>query len=144
MLDIIGALYTRLSSDATLLAALKPYGAGRAIVSDPPPSDLLADSDDPILIVGAPFADEADDTYTEDYRAVAVNIRLYHRPAGSSLSLDTAAERVRTLLRSWPAGAVTGGSLINAAVSGPVAGPSSDPSVEGRIVTARMIFRETA
>lgn len=143
MLDILGAVFTRLSSDATLLAALKAYGAGRAIVADPPPADLLADDDLPILIIGSPFDDEADDTYTENYRAVGLRVRLYHRPAGSSLPLDTAAERVRTLLRSWPAGAVTGGTLIDAAVSGPVAGPTDDPAVEGRIVTARMIFKET-
>lgn len=143
MLDIAGAVYTRLSSDATLMAALKPYGAGKALVSDPPPADLVTDSAMPVCIIAAPFEDEADDTYTEDYRAVAVNIRLYHRPDGSTLKLDTAAERVRARLRSWPAGAVTGGTLINAAVSGPVAGPTDDPAVEGRIVTARLLFKET-
>ena len=143
MLDITGAIYTRLSADATLMAALKTYGAGKALVSDPPPADMLADSDAPVCIIGASFEDEAADTYTEDYRAVAVNIRLYHRPDGSTLTLDTAASRVRTLLRSWPAGAVTGGTMVNAAVSGPVAGPTDDPAVEGRIVTARMLFKET-
>lgn len=143
MLDISGAVFTRLSTDATLLALLKPYGAGKAIVADPPPPELLADDALPILIIGAPFDDEADDTYTENYRVVGLRVRLYHRPKGSSLPLDTAAERVRTLLRSWPAGAVTGGTLIDAAVSGPVAGPTDDPAVEGRIVTARLIFKET-
>jgi hypothetical protein len=143
MLDIIGAVFNRLESDATLTGQLKAYNGGRAIVSDPPPADLLADSDAPVLIIGAPFEDEADDTYTEDYRAVAVNIRLYHRPAGSTLSLDTAADRVRFLLRSWPAGAVPGGSIVNAAAAGPVAGPTDDPAVEGRIITARILFKET-
>jgi hypothetical protein len=143
MLDIIGAVFNRLESDATLTGQLRAYNGGRAIVSDPPPADLLADSDAPVLIIGAPFEDEADDTYTEDYRAVAVNIRLYHRPAGSTLSLDTAADRVRFLLRSWPAGAVSGGLLVNAAAAGPVAGPTDDPAVEGRIITARIIFKET-
>ena len=143
MIDILGAVYSRLNGDATLLAALKPYGSGRAIVADPPPADLLTDSENPILIIGAPFDDEADDTYTENYRVVSLRVRLYHRPSGSSLPLDTAAERVRTLLRGWPAGNISGGILIDAAVSGPVAGPTEDPAVEGRIVTARLILQET-
>jgi hypothetical protein len=143
MLDITGALYSRLSGDSTLLALLATYGAGKAIVADPPPADLIVDGTKPVLIIAGAGADEAEDTYTENYRRVAVNVRLYHRPAGSSLPLDTAAERVRTLLRSWPSGAVTGGTLIDAAVSGPVAGPTDDPAVEGRIVTARLIFLET-
>jgi hypothetical protein len=142
MLDITGAVFTRLSSDATLLALLATYGSGKAIVSDPPPSDLLVESAAVVCIVAAPTDNEAEDTYTEDYRRTSLNVRLYSRPNGSTLALDTAAERVRALLRSWPAGSVTGGTLIDAAVSGPVAGPSSDPSVEGRIVTARLIFLE--
>jgi hypothetical protein len=143
MLDIAGAVYGRLSGDSTLLALLAVYGSGRAIVSDPPPADLLADNSLPVLIIGHPAADEANDTYTENYRQVTLSVRLYHRPAGSALPLDTAAERVRTLLRSWPSGAVTGGTLIDAAVSGPVAGPTDDPAVEGRIVTARLLFKES-
>lgn len=143
MLDITGALYGRLSADSTLLALLATYGAGKAIVADPPPADLIVDGTLPVIIIGGASADEAEDTYTENYRRVAVSLRLYHRPAGSSLPLDTAAERVRTLLRSWPSGAVTGGTLIDAAVSGPVAGPTDDPAVEGRIVTARLVFQET-
>jgi len=143
MLDITGALYTRLSADSTLTSALAVYGSGRAIVADPPPADLIVDGSAPVVIIGGASSDEADDTYTENYRQVTVAVRLYHRPSGSSLPLDTAAERVRTLLRSWPSGAVTGGTLIDAAVSGPVAGPTDDPAVEGRIVTARLLFRET-
>jgi hypothetical protein len=143
MLDITGALYSRLSGDSTLLALLASYGSGKAIVSDPPPADLIVDSTLPAIIIGGASQDEADDTYTENYRQVTVGVRLYHRPAGSSLPLDTAAERVRTLLRSWPSGAVTGGTLIDAAVSGPVAGPTDDPAVEGRIVTARLLFKES-
>jgi hypothetical protein len=142
MLDITGAVFTRLSSDATLLALLAAYGSGRALVSDPPPADLIVQGPEVVCIVAAPFDDEAEDTYTEDYRRTSLNVRLYSRPNGSTLALDTAAERVRALLKTWPAGAVTGGTLIDAAVSGPVAGPSSDPSVEGRIVTARLIFLE--
>jgi len=143
MLDIVGAVYSRLNSDATLLAALAAYGAGKALVADPPPADLVVDKALPVAIVGNPSQDEAADTYTEDYRTVTLNVRLYHRPSGSSTPLDTAAERVRTLLRTWPKGSVTGGQIIDAAVSGPVAGPTDDPAVEGRIVTARLIFLET-
>jgi hypothetical protein len=142
MLDITGAVFTRLNSDSTLAALLAPYGAGRALVSDPPPADLIVQGPEVVCIIAAPTDNEAEDTYTEDYRRAALNVRLYSRPNGSTLTLDTAAERVRALLRSWPAGSVTGGTLIDAAVSGPVAGPSSDPSVEGRIVTARLIFLE--
>lgn len=143
MLDITGALYSRLSADSTLLALLATYGAGKAIVADPPPADLIVSGALPVLIIAGSASDEDEDTYTEAYRRVTASVRLYHRPAGSSLPLDTAAERVRTLLKSWPSGSVTGGTLIDAAVSGPVAGPTDDPAVEGRIVTARLIFLET-
>jgi hypothetical protein len=143
MLDITGALYTRLQTDTTLLALLATYGAGKAIVADPPPADLIVSASLPVLIIGGATTDEDEDSYTEALRRVSVSVRLYHRPAGSSLPLDTAAERVRDRLKSWPRGSVTGGNIIDAAVSGPVAGPTDDPSVEGRIVTARLLFLET-
>jgi hypothetical protein len=144
MLDIVGAVYARLTTDATLMGSLKAYGAGKALVADPPPGDLLADSDKPLIIISAPADDEDADSYSEAYRNVTIRIRLYHRPSGSTLPLDTAAERVRARLKSWPGSNLTGGKLINAAVSGPVAGPTDDPAVEGRIVTARLLLEETS
>lgn len=143
MLDIQGAVWSRLSADATLLALLASYGAGKAVVSDPVPDDLLVTSALPVCIVSAPLSNEADDSFTEDLRRAEVSVRLYHKPAGSSLALEQAAERVRTLIKSWPAGAITGGTLLAATVSGPVVGPTDDPSLDGRVITARLIIQET-
>lgn len=143
MLDIQGAVWSRLSADATLLALLASYGVGKAVVSDPVPDDLLVTDTKPICIVSAPLSNEADDSFTEDLRRADLSVRLYHKPTGSSLPLEQAAERVRMLIKTWPAGAITGGTLLAATVSGPVVGPTDDPSLDGRVITARLIIQET-
>lgn len=146
MLDIQGAVWSRLSADATLLALLASYAdgpGGKGLVSDPVPDDLLVNDTKPVCIVSAPLSNEADDSFTEDLRRADVSVRLYHKPAGSSLALEQAAERVRTLIKTWPAGAITGGTLLAATVSGPVVGPTDDPSLDGRVITARLIIQET-
>ena len=142
MLDIQGAVYSRLYADATLGGLIASYGGVAAVFSDPVPDNIEIGAS-PVVVVATPFLNEADDTFSEDYRTPSLNVRLYHRPSGSTLALDTAAERVRTLLKSWPTGAITGGSLVDATVTGPVGAPTEDPSLEGRLLTVRLIIQET-
>lgn len=142
MLDIQAAVYGRLNADATLAGLLSSYDGGAAIVSDPVPDDLGITEPKPICVISAPTDNEAADTYTEDGRNVGLSIRLYAKPEGSTLPIDTAAEWVRSIIKSWPAGAVTGGQFISASVSGPVVGPTDDPSLVGRLVNARLFFEE--
>ncbi len=142
MLDIQGAVYTRLYGDATLGALIASYGGNPAVFSDPVPDNIDIQAS-PIVVVATPFENPSDDTFSEDNRIPSLNVRLYHRPAGSTLALDQAAERVRTVLKSWPVGAIAGGILVDAAVTGPVGAPTEDPSLEGRLLTVRLFIQET-
>lgn len=142
MLDIQGAVYARLSSDATLTAQLATYNSAPAVLADPPAADLVISEDKPVVIVASPSQQESEDDFSTAHRVAVVNVRLYHKPIGSTLKLDTAAERVRALLKNW-GGAVTGGTVLDGEVSGPVPAPTDDPSIEGRLVTARLIIQET-
>jgi|SRR6056297_151364 len=142
ILDPQAAVYGRLSSDSSLTARLSSYNSGPAIFADFAPHDHVID-DKPIIVISAPSQSEADDTYTEDYRDLTMGVRLYHRPQGSSADLEAAAEHTRQILKSWPAGAITNGSLVDASVSGPVAAPTEDPALEGRLLQVRLRIKET-
>lgn len=142
ILDPQKEVYGRLSSDSALTSLLSTHNTAPAIFSDFVPHDHVID-DKPVIVVVAPNQNEDDDTYTEEYRDLLMNVRLYHRPQGSSADLEAAAEQTRQTLKSWPAGAITNGSLVDASVSGPVAAPTEDPALEGRLLQVRLYIKET-
>jgi hypothetical protein len=93
--------------------------------------------------VGAPAHAGDDDTFSEAMRSEQIGLRLYHKPEGASLPLVQAAERVRTLFRNWGAVAITGGTVIQTEVAGPIPAPTDDPSLDGRIVQLSLLIKET-
>jgi hypothetical protein len=142
ILDPQAAVFGRLTADSGFTARLSSYNSAPAIFSDVTPHDHVID-DKPIIVISAPSQNENDDTYTEDYRDLTMGIRLYHRPQGSSADLEAASEHARQILKSWPEGAITNGSLVDASVSGPVAAPTEDPALEGRLLQVRLRIKET-
>lgn len=145
-LDIAGAIRTRLAGDATLVALLSAYGSpsGPAIfVGDTIPEDMIeAITDKPAIIVEEPgIQDDASD-YTSAQRSVQTNIRLYNKPNGSGLPMLNAAERARTLLHHWATESFSTGELHGSFVSGPQRAPTSDPSLEGRLLIVRLEIKE--
>jgi hypothetical protein len=143
MLDIKAAVVGRLSGDMALAAMLLPYNGAPAIVADPAPADLEIIDKRPVVIMAKPVNDENDDTFSEAYRVVRFNVRVYSRPDEQTLEIDQAAEKARSILTSWPAGDVSGGRFVSATVSGPVDAPTDDPSIEGRLLQVRAIFKES-
>lgn len=143
MIDPQGDVYKRLTGDSELASMLGRYAAVEvALFSDFVPSDLTIE-ESPVGVVSAPITNTQDDTYDQDYRRVELNVRFYHRPSGSSLILDQAADKARSVLKLWPAGAITGGSLVSATVTGPVSAPTDDPSLSGRLLNVRLLIKET-
>lgn len=143
MIDPQAAVFSRLTGDATLTAALAVYGGAPAVFEDGmAPGDLVIAAA-PVVIVTPPTHLANADAFDASFRTEQIFVRLYARPAGSSLTLQTAAERVRTLLQNWGPAAITGGTLINGTVSGPSPAPTDDPSLDGRLILVNLFIRET-
>lgn len=142
IIDPQEAVFGRLSGDATLTALIGTHDARSAIFSDYAPYGFEI-ATDPIIILSAPSENVSDDTFTEEFRQVALDVRMYHRPDGSSYALERAAEQARATLKSWTLGAITGGTLKDVTVTGPVAAPTEDPELEGRLLQVRLFIQET-
>ena len=143
MLDHQAAVFARLTGDATLTALLASHAAAPAVFEDgaAPPSLVLGEL--PVILVGAPTHAGDDDTFDGKLRSEQINLRLYHKPEGASLPLVEAAERVRALFKTWGATAITGGTVIQTEVAGPIPAPTDDPSTDGRIVQLSLLIKET-
>jgi hypothetical protein len=143
MLDHQAAVFARLTGDATLTALLAVYATAPAVFEDGSVPPELEHGDKPIIVVGAPSHAGDDDTFSGAMRSEQIGLRLYHKPEGASLPLVQAAERVRTLFKNWGAVAITGGTLIQTEVAGPIPAPTDDPSLDGRIVQLTLLIKET-
>lgn len=143
MLDHQAAVFARLTGDATLTALLAVYATAPAVFEDGSVPPELEHGDKPIIVVGAPAHAGDDDTFSEAMRSEQIGLRLYHKPEGASLPLVQAAERVRTLFKNWGAVAITGGTVIQTEVAGPIPAPTDDPSLDGRIVQLSLLIKET-
>lgn len=142
IIDPQEALFQRLTADATLMGQIDTHDSRPAVFADYAPYGFVVGTD-PIIILAAPSLNESDDTFTEEYRIVNQDARLYHRPQGSSYAIERAAEQARAVIKTWPLGAITGGTLRDVTVTGPVAAPTEDPELEGRLLQVRLLIQET-
>lgn len=138
-------VYARLIADATLIAALATYGAGPAIFNEKAPTGFVFGLGvKPCLIIAVPVADTSVETFSENGRAIQQDVRGYAFDTGSAAALDTVMRRVRDLFHNQPeALTVTGGRAVLSRVTGPVASPTSEPSVIGRRVTIYLELQNT-
>lgn len=143
MLDHQAAVFARLTGDATLAALIATHASAPAVFEDGAVPPEFVHGVLPIIVVGAPTHAGDADTLSERMRAEQIGLRLYHSPAGASLPLVAAAERVRTLFKNWGAVAITGGTVIQTEVAGPIPAPTDDPSLDGRIVQLSLLIKET-
>lgn len=137
MIDYIAAVYSLLATDAELLSM-----SARIENEDTIDGELEINSE-PVLVISTPHDQAPQNTFSEKLRTTAMRVRIYAKPEGSTLVLDTAAERVRTLFEDWPRSSITGGELIHADVDGPVSAPTDDANISGRIVTVRLLLKES-
>jgi len=140
-MDASAGIRSRLAGNAPLCALLAVYGGVPAILTEPLPADYEVEAK-PSIIVGEPILNDADDTYTNNGRDIQLRARIYSKHNGSSIAINAVAEAARALLHNWTTASFPGGSLLASFVSGPVAGPTSDPSIEGRILTVSLKIKE--
>lgn len=143
MLDHQAAVFARLTGDATLTALLATYATAPAVFEDGAVPPEFAHGVKPIVVVGAPSHAGDTDTLDAFMRSEQIGLRLYHQPNGASLPLQQAAERIRALFKNWGSAAITGGTVIQTEVAGPLPAPTDDPSLDGRIVQLTLLIKET-
>ncbi|MEH6676131.1 hypothetical protein [Phenylobacterium sp.] len=138
-------IWSRLTGDATLIAALANHNGNPAIFNEKaPPGFIFSIGVKPCLIIAAPADDQGAETFTENGRAITQDVRGYAFDNGSSAALDTVMRRVRDLFHNQPRSlTVTGGKAILSRVTGPVASPTSEASVIGRRVTISLELQNT-
>jgi hypothetical protein len=140
-IDATAGVRTRLAGNAPLCASLALYGGAPAILTEPVADDYEV-AVAPSIIVGEPILNDADDTFTDGGRDVQLRVRIYSKHGGSSIAINAVAEAARALLHNWFTPTFPGGNLLASLVSGPVAGPTSDPSIEGRLLTVSLKIKE--
>ena len=130
------AISDRLAGDATLTAMLAEYD-GRAAVftTDPAPGNATM----PYIVTAGEVTDSAYDTKTTLGRELRRDVRCYAPIAGSAVTIEAIAERVRALLHRQPL-SVSGYDVWMAECSGPIV--ADEPDAYGRIVTVRTIMTE--
>lgn len=127
------AVYSALSTDATLTALLGTYEGSAAIfTTDPAPGDAPM----PLIVATTVPARQPFDTKTTLGMQVWLDVRVYAEATGSAALIDQIAERVYDLLhrqtltfdnRTW----------ILSECTGPISVDESD--AYGRIITLRVI-----
>ena len=140
-MDLQSIIYTHLLADSNVTGLLADYSGSYALFSSFAPEGVTL-GERPMLIIDAANSDENDDTFSEEYRRAETFIRIYAKSGGSEASLVSTAEAVRNSLKSWSPGAVTGGEMVNASVSGPVTAPVASPDERGRLITLTTLIKD--
>ena len=136
-------VFDRISGDATVTGELDQFNGLPAIFDDNAPDDFVF-GDDAVIVIAAPTLNQADPTLTEQGWIVERDVRAYARHTGSNASLDALAERLRSLFHLQQDDlSIDGGVVTACTVTGPVASPTTDPSLVGRRITLRLTFEET-
>lgn len=133
------AIYERLNGSPEVLYALDEYEGLPAIFDDLAPDEYLAKQSRPCIVISAPSDDRDASTFTESIRAITQDVRLYAKHTGDNRMLDELARHCRDLFHLRPDEIVVdGGKCSIATVTGPVASPTTDPSLVGRRITVRL------
>lgn len=129
-------IYNRLANDSTLVALLGTYGLGYGIFTiDPVPGDAVY----PYIVISL-VSMTPDDTKQTRGREILWDVRCYTQATGTMATVETIAERVRTLLHRY-ALAITGYTTIVGEIVNVMTAPEED-GVYGIILTCR--FRTEA
>jgi uncharacterized protein YabE (DUF348 family) len=133
---VTSAVYDVLVDDAPLTALLSTYGGEPAVfTTEPAPGDATM----PYIVTAGDVAQVPADTKTTRGRQVTRDVRCYTAAGGSAATVESIAERVRTLLHRQEI-EIDGYGVVVAECSGPIAADEQD--AYGRIVTVRMTIEE--
>lgn len=135
-------VFHRIQSDAETSFELAIYDGLPAIFDDMAPDDFQF-GEDIAVIIAAPTSQEPDPTLSDQSWVVVRDVRLYCRHTGSNARIDALAEHIRGLFHLQPQALfVDGGKCTIATATGPVASPTTDPSLVGRRITLRLTLQE--
>ena len=127
------AIYAKLSGDGTLAAMLSTYNGGAAVISaDPVPLDVMR----PYVVIDGAMHDEPFGGKVEEIsgREIHLDIRMYTDATGSSVLIDSIAERVSALLHLTALTVAGYTNIIARCIAGPLKVPT-DPRIMGRVLT---------
>lgn len=147
ILDPQGAVFARLNSQSSVTNIMDTYTpvggvSGPALFSSAVPPDHKY-GPKASAIIDAPTSNQSDDTATEEYRDIVIRVRLYNAPDGSNQTLMQAAETIRDVLKNWPDEVIGGATYKVVSVSGPDAAPTTDPIVDGLLLSVRLLIKES-
>lgn len=130
------AMYDVMAGDATLVALLNTYGGEAAIfTTEPAPGDAAM----PYVVTAGEVAQEPFDTKMTRGRIATRDVRCYAPEGGSAATVESMAERVRTLFHRQEI-TVSDYEWVMCECTGPIAADEQD--AYGRIVTVRMMLQE--
>lgn len=134
------AIFARLNDSLTIIERLDTFEGRAAIFNDRAPDDFQF-SDKAALVIAAPSADTDASTFTETVRDITQNVRLYARDTGSTAAIDGLGRDIRDLFHLQASQIeVEDGTCSLATATGPVAAPTTDPSLVGRRVMLRLLL----
>jgi hypothetical protein len=132
------AIYQRLAESADVVAALDTVSGAPAIFNDRAPDDFVF-SAKAAIVIAAPSADVDASTFSETIRDVTQDVRFYARDTGSTAAVDALGRLIRDLFHLQASEIeVEDGTCNLATATGPVAAPTTDPSLVGRRVSLRL------
>lgn len=143
-MDYVASLFDALSADATLTALLDTFDGGPAIFTGEsiPPEDVFPISAKPyVWIHPTPVSAENVDTLSSVARLLDLDVCLYALTSESSGALHAAAERARVVLHRVTLPAASGESPPFCTVSGPLPAPTSEATISGRRLAARLTVK---
>ena len=136
------AIFARLSDNLSNIERLDTF-EGRAAIFNDRAHDDFQFSDKAALVIAAPSADTDASTFTETIRDITQDVRLYARDTGSTADIDALGRDIRDLFHLQASQIeVEGGSCSLATATGPVAAPTTDPSLVGRRVQLRLQLKK--
>lgn len=131
-------IYQRLVGTGGVIHDVAEIDGTPAIFNDRAPDDFIF-ADKAAVVIAAPASDRDASTFTETIREITQDVRIYATDTGSTAEIDALGRLIRDLFHLHPSDLnVDGGKCTIATATGPVAAPTTDPSLVGRRVTLRL------
>lgn len=136
MLDLAAALHHRLVGDAVLTSLLSTYNGEPSVFTALPREDAAL----PYVVCSGTIADVPADSKTRFGRDVLRQVVVWAERTGSTLEVDTIAERIRRLLHHGQV-SVSGFDVVAMRVAG---GPLSldEDDAYGRVLQVQFLLAE--
>lgn len=132
------AIFARLNNEPAVVYRLGLFENGVTVFNDRAPDDFVF-LNSPVIVIAAASSDVDASTLTETIREITQDVRIYAKDTGSTAEVDALARLIRDVFHNRPSEiTVDGGICSIATATGPVAAPTTDPSLVGRRVTLRL------